>query len=733
MDLRKIQNEAIATLNAAQTMLNRFPSLDNVSVNYSLSTNPIPFLLNIFKSMKGYDEIITWLARTVSIALPGIEVAVKAVLLSNIRNLLTCSFNPMIDDELLLNGIVFPVEQIDTMNILDCSPIRARTNPPRVEEIEVVDQDGKPSFVERVHTFVDTYQPDTMLTNIFASPYGAKASVGSYYYFGCDNMSSPYELENAGDFNAFLWFIKNKALYRTAWHGVNLKGSLLMDSSYSGMGTGMDSGLEQSYFTQKQPKDDDFYETNDKKDKKGAGIITLDYKDNVSSLKNAEGGDLTVEMPPYTNVLHVLLGNAAPRFNKDQIEAKDNINRLYDDLSKENYKLEKIVNEIYDLKCDLKKLKKEYKKMGASGSIESEVKDAKKAEIDKLEKEINNKNTAKDTGKNAIEERIKEISSDIKISEANFLKETPKYNDKEKNYYYRRTLVEFNYDYIMSLKLFDAKVVVAQLIDALTGCFSFDLNLSFEQRIIKEETQRIVESVIESDEAIISDCFFKFTNEGYNEMLRKVELMQSGVVPDDKGMPSGVSMMDARKILAALDDISEGASEEKIQSAIETGMFYASGLLTDRSERSETDFSLNANIVENVLSQLAYILVSIVLSPKLYLLMAVNLKILGKNTALSPKEFITNYRTLFVAIIRMVRDQLLGYLYDFLKKLIIDLSVGEAKLLAQEQIDYYKRLLRKCIECFRMNRQNLDFSVDNVNYADILDEDRETDTDSNNC
>ena len=54
-------------------------------------------------------------------------------------------------------------------------------------------------------------------------------------------------------------------------------------------------------------------------------------------------------------------------------------------------------------------------------------------------------------------------------------------------------------------------------------------------------------------------------------------------------------------------------------------------------------------------------------------------------------------------------------------------------MLAQEQINYYKRTLRQCIECFRKNRDNLDFDVANVNYADIIEEEDNSDTQQNNC
>ena len=85
-----------------------------------------------------------------------------------------------------------------------------------------------------------------------------------------------------------------------------------------------------------------------------------------------------------------------------------------------------------------------------------------------------------------------------------------KYKPIEKNYYYRKTLIEFNYDYITSLKLFDSKVVAAQLLDQLTGLLNIHLNLSYARQLIKNETLKMVRDIVESDDLVVSDCFFTF-------------------------------------------------------------------------------------------------------------------------------------------------------------------------------------------------------------------------------
>ena len=56
-------------------------------------------------------------------------------------------------------------------------------------------------------------------------------------------------------------------------------------------------------------------------------------------------------------------------------------------------------------------------------------------------------------------------------------------------------------------------------------------------------------------------------------------------------------------------------------------------------------------------------------------------------------------------------------------KIIGDLAEQLALAYAIEQAEYYRALIRNLIECFRRNRGLLDFNIDNVDYADIYEED----------
>ncbi|MDE5889109.1 MAG: hypothetical protein K2H20_03720, partial [Bacilli bacterium] len=102
--------------------------------------------------------------------IPPLEIAVKTLLITNIKNMLSCSINPFITDKLLRDGIVFNLEQIDLTDTLKYSPTSTK---------------------------------------------------GQYYYFDNKNPDGtfmiPDELKNSSDFNCLLWFMKNRASHREVW------------------------------------------------------------------------------------------------------------------------------------------------------------------------------------------------------------------------------------------------------------------------------------------------------------------------------------------------------------------------------------------------------------------------------------------------------------------------------------------------------------------------------------
>lgn len=672
-NLQNIKSETIAVIDSAITILDRLPVFDktNTSISYNETSNPFEFLIDIFKSTSGYDELINIISKFIAFELPALEIAVKAVLLSNIRNLLNCAINPIISDELLRNGIVFDLRTIDVMGMLYYCPL------------------------DNTH-------------------------IGKRYYFGCDGFEYPAQLEHAGDFNAFLWFVKNKGINRSVWYGVDLFDATFNDSAYDfdydpynpAVSNGDGIMLQKEAVPAPSP--------GQVKCQKGCGIITLNYQERPIQLKDAEGNVRNLQTP-YSNCLQVFIGYARPN-----VDTPDDLVYYYTQLNANITQIEKLESQIADIDIEIAE--------NTTAILEKKISTPEGEEI--YQGLYNKKNTlVYELDRlielnNNISKTLKEIEVAYYQSVVNA--DPTSYLFLRQNYYYHRTLMEFNTDYVMSLKLFDSKVVIAQLLDALTGCLSMDLHFSYEQLIIKNEVEKMVKAVIETDDAVISDCFFTFSNEQYDNLVRKAELMRAGLFTID-GEENGVIEINAEQILESLNSLNTASSKQEINDIISGSLREISKTISETSEETQTkiNFNVRMNFIENVLSNLAYIITYAIVSPKLYLLFAVNLHILGLNSNFSLQDFLDMHRQMLVECIRQIRDKIIGYIVAELLKIISNLALEVTAKYTIEQVEYYRYLIRRLIECFRSHRGILDFNIDNVDYADILEENGEARND--NC
>lgn len=659
LNYKNIKADTLGRVDAALTILERYPKLPDVSSYISANVpipwsmtdeyNPFMYLLDLFKRTVGYDVFLKILAGFLFTGLEALEGAIKGILLTNIKSLVSCSINPMITSEMLRNGFVFDLRTLDLMGILNYSPMPT---------------------------------PET--------------NFGRYYYFGCDKKDEsgaytckfPDDIkEQSKDLNAWLWYLKNRSTQREVWKNK-------LDTRTTG------------------------------KDTKKDGIMTLEYVEHSSSLTDAQGDGLTIQQIPHNNCLHVFLGNTSSTTTYPRSEEPENIKR---DIVTARDNLDKITRQVTDKKAEIAECDRIIEKNALSKADlkdEKEKRSALKTELKTLEED-------KWQAENTLEQLEKQYGVYLNDEYAWYSTlGNPNYKDINLNYYYHRTIMEFNTDYIFSIKLFDPVSVAARLIDAVTRCLSINLNITVEQQIIQHEIKKIITQLNSSDgcEVEINDCFFTFTNTEYNEELNKAELRKLGVYVPEHDTTTG-AYADASKLLEQLNGVNTEASQEQNQAIIEE-CFQNIAAEMSRSEGFDGQTSkLKVGIpnpmdslLDNLLNNLAYIITSSVLSPKVYLVLAINLKLLGEPTSPDMVKFIDANRNLVAEMIRMIRDEIVKFLVEQLLKVLKELAKELAIRMTVEQMEYYRRLLKRILAALkRFRRKNLDFNIDNIDYADIID------------
>ena len=726
--IKRIKDRTIATIDAALSILNRFPDLEdsNVNLSFGTSTNPFTLLMDLFKSTAGYNELIRIIAVFISKSLPAVEIAVKTLLITKLKDIISCSVNPFLTDDILRNGVIFNINEID---------------------------------------LIDTFR---------YSPFDKK--VGQFYYFGVFNEEEYYDeqtrtfkkrsipiipddLVKCDDMNALLWYMINRANKRYVWKPTkyrhddefrpdypfvdggyekqnvadkNRMKRIYHDEPLAGLEEALAGGeLNQEEFDIKKRELEEKWRTfkaNFKqKLRKEDGIVTFEFREKSVNLVDAYG-NAYMQQTPYNNILHVFIGDVREK-STPLIQNIVEQQRLLAENEKEQ---EIFKDKIENKQTEIDLLKQNFIELDealAGGELNNEE---YAKELKKLNKKLNYlrsdlENFVKTqkglyAAKHRFEHEIANIKSELETARDQYFPFLDSANHR--NYYYGKTLIEFNIDYIWSLKLFDAKSLTARLLDCLTGMLTIDLNLSYKQQLVKNEVSKMVRMISESDDIVVSDCFFSFSNDDYDTMSRQAELRKAGLLTFNGDELSAVKI-NAEDILSHLNEIDDNASQEKIQSIIEGSLTEISKQLTNTNYEmnDKVNFGIQMNFIENILNSLAYTLVMSVLSPKVYLLLLINLKIIGRESNFNLEEFLGQYKQLIADLIRSIRDQLLEYLQRELMMLIGDLVKELTIKLTLEQAEYHTRLIKKLIDCFKRwkrNNTDIDFNIDDIDYADIL-------------
>lgn len=211
-------------IDAIITMVERYNLSLDIFDNLDLSLNPMEILLELLKRCGvSTDEIVAWLSQYIVEATPIIEIALKGLLLAQLKSNVDCNLDPRIPQYLRekvggctstpflgLNentgdgsgqerGIEIDLSTIDYYGMLNNSPMSDRSQYNYFGTKKYYKAEGLEG--ETYYTYEDIVM--ACLKNGINTDFIQKHS----------EIDSIYELVRAKDMNAFLWFILHKARF----------------------------------------------------------------------------------------------------------------------------------------------------------------------------------------------------------------------------------------------------------------------------------------------------------------------------------------------------------------------------------------------------------------------------------------------------------------------------------------------------------------------------------------
>ena len=634
----KSMTQLFGSIAAAQTMVEQFPfsfgmdekgftcTFDLLSAIFNLiSDEPLDKKVITVISEKLADSNCTWLQ--------GIEETIKLALELNITNLLTCDMSPIIPDKLIGSGeflkgsdravnfqgegIRIPVSAIDFTGVLGNCP--ADENNPVSTSYYFSCYREEWAYVAIDEKFIPKDVEPTVYDSRPEEEKEEYISVNGVYYKW---EQLPLTIEDTwkhDDFNAFLWYVKNKGVYGNLVE----RHKLIWDNRY-----------KTKPYTKYVRKPEHFF-----------------------TMSN----DIDALVGPERNGIFP--------FSETYL-------KTYNESPKISYKKKQI------LEC---------RYIDGDG--------------------------------------IQPDSFQFRLPASNYYKTRKLTSPKKETTIWRinKTIFEFNHDFLMSLKLLDAKTYLCQMVSSLLGVgnLSFNFSITRDSAEIEETVDAIIEKVINLDDTEIEDCYYTFSNEEYDQMLQNALM---------KRKQAQYNTVLSSELIDSIKQI------EKSGATFEENKTVISNVLTQLSKEAESGnnvpngWKFDYDFQFELIRMLVYPLIRPLFSPKVMTLILINLEVMGNPLKLGEKIItFNNVKPYFMGIITnivvQIKDMINEMLYSWvLEKLTPLLTLFTLRLL-MEHLEMYKQLVEDLLTACSFSSFSLDFNrnkkrvgIDNVDYADIYPE-----------
>lgn len=701
--LKERQLDTVAAIDTAKAMIDKVIKQLGINVDInadsaSFSMQPIRYVLELLSHLGVTEkELRDWLASFLVYVVPLLEISTKAILLTNLKKSVDCSSDPRIPEKFRKKhkaqidsntsqeyGIDIDIESIDFKGKLNINPL---------------------------------------------------SEEGKKYYFGLDGIKSVHSFARASDFDAFLWYVIHKGKFPNP--------SIIDDELKAFTNGDDDGGFSASSVSPTAAEGGNLLRTlnvtfNPNEEKTSSIIVGNTFKYNAGNIisicidaRYDESGN-TVEntiVPVsddwssvnwYARRKEQFVGN----IGLDGVFGKDLVSRNYDkeraicNLQYIDQAASSPLTGLVNNKLRFTILPKPYVHIPDIGAGEPPWRFKKMIFNENGEFTQNGKYTLSDVDSEKL------TSDDAKIENKKIFDEkSGTFIKKEilKEYYGKSwptkvfacypglTVYEFNYEYIMSLRLFDAKVIATEVIESVLDLrIGVSANLVHKHTESVEMTKKIVKEIIDSVDSSVSDCYFTFDNKKYDALLRQGE--------ERRGKRKTFS-----KVNDTLNEYTEDAKLNEQVEILQRAITEAQVELSDGIP-SKDQYGVRFNFLFDVIEALVTAIVDSVLSPKVLLLLEVNQQLMGGTwEAFSLKDLLMAMRDFIFDMVKELRDMILMELLKLLLKQLSPIVDLIKDILLREQLEIYasviKNLLINCPSLFG-NRFD-DTTLDTVDYADI--------------
>ena len=338
--------------------------------------------------------------------------------------------------------------------------------------------------------------------------------------------------------------------------------------------------------------------------------------------------------------------------------------------------------------------------------------------------------------------------------------------------YFGKTVYEFNYDYIMSFRLFDAKVIAANIVNGLMNInipnpFKKKKNKDSDANTISNRDQayidayvdKLVEKMIETEDEEFTDCFYKFSNKEYADLEETVNnkvingTIAANKLESDNNIEEVYDILNAYKADSSLEEQTEIITRT-LTKAIEISEESNGGDSNPNSDSFVSETESGDSLITKAVKILMASIVNAILSPKVLMLLQINQKLMNNDTMVgiagnasnltekdlealknnykfSVEDVLNGLTGLLSGIIKEIISTIQKELLRIILARINEIMSAYLKQLAIEYAQKWVNLLKQLLACFKFNKNKvsgndnggltdaINGALAQVDYADI--------------
>lgn len=232
-----------------------------------------------------------------------------------------------------------------------------------------------------------------------------------------------------------------------------------------------------------------------------------------------------------------------------------------------------------------------------------------------------------------------------------------------------KKLIDLNNDYIDSITFLSPDKIISGAFDLLFGVLSG--NKSEKQITQEAKLEALIDRIINSEDTIIDDSYFQFTNEELIDFENISNNRKNGV--QSININDNVELsMDINDLVSLQNNINGVTSSLVLNQEIINGLSTITQNATSELNNNDA-VGAKLNIFDALIKKLTTAIINIVLSPKLLLIYNLNYYIITGNEITDPLDFFSKNRNMIKGIIDSIKTVLTTYLTDIVMKQITDL------------------------------------------------------------